>query len=1266
MKNSILCLLLSLIIFLISGHKAKGTDKLTQQISKEIISGLLDENGHHLFKNKINNSDTLPSDAISERYLTGLGTGDQMGYSVAGAGDMNGDGFDDIIAGAPYNDAGGTDAGRVYVYLGGNIFNTVPDLLISGSANYLFGSAIAGAGDVNSDGYADIIIGAPGYNSNSGRAYIYFGGSTLNNVVDVTITGSGTGLRFAASLSTAGDINGDGFSDVMIGVSGFNSNTGRVNIYYGGSPMNSTVDRTITGFAVSNFFGYSLSNAGDFNGDGFSDIIIGSYGYNSNEGRIYLYLGGSMVDTLSDVTVAGSAGSMLGYNISEAGDFNGDGYGDFIGGAPGFSSGFGRAYVYLGNPALTPVSVLIISGENSLDSFGTVVSKAGDYNCDGYDDVIVTSTANNSGTGKAYLYKGGENSDTRPDKYFYGGAAGDNFGYSASECGDINNDGISDFVIGEINSDQNGTNSGRAYVFINSLTGTDLEDLVITGGGTGDELGNNVSDAGDVNGDGFDDVIVGVQNYNGAAGRAYIYFGGGTMDNVPDVTLNGVTAGDRFGTTSGAGDVNGDGFDDVIVGAHGYSGGSYHGRAYIFYGGSSMNSTVDVLLPGASANDRFGFSVSKAGDVNSDGFADVIVGAYGYSGGSNTGRASIFYGGNPMNSSADVTITGPSSGEEFGYSVSGGGDFNGDGYSDVIVGSPNFGGDHTGKATIFFGGNPMNSGSDGILTGASGGDYFGYSVSDAGDVNGDGFSDVISGAFGYNSGIGRAYIYYGGISMNTTSDVSLTGITENDYLGYAVSSAGDVNADGYSDVIAGTIGYNGLEYKGRTYVYFGGISMNNVSDVFMTGEGNDNLFGNNVSGAGDLNADGYSDLIVGAPSYNVHTGRAYIYFSSSTPVIPRISSVKDIPFDQGGFVNLTWQRSGYDADNQNIITGYLIERSPPPGIHGFVWNAVTTVPATYNAQYFYAAPTLSDSLTNNNGVMYFRITAQTSQPAQYWRSNILSGYSVDNLAPFAPSALTANSMVSYVALNWDQNLEADIHHYIIYRNGVEIATSVNSNFDDQYVSEDSTYDYQVAAVDIHGNKSSLSDTATITINQFGSINLSVIMEGFYNSSSNEMSISDTINLYLRNSSSPYALADSSKGVIDKITFTGSFNITNAITGNYYIVIRHRNTIETWSALPVSYTSGSVVNYSFTTSAALAYGNNQKNVDASPVSYGIYSGDVNQDGSVDLTDIVMVYNNAGIFLSGYYVTDLNGDYVTDLTDIIIVYNNSSAFVTKEIP
>ncbi|MCB0729145.1 MAG: choice-of-anchor D domain-containing protein, partial [Ignavibacteriae bacterium] len=181
------------------------------------------------------------------------------------------------------------------------------------------------------------------------------------------------------------------------------------------------------------------------------------------------------------------------------------------------------------------------------------------------------------------------------------------------------------------------------------------------------------------------------------------------------------------------------------------------------------------------------------------------------------------------------------------------------------------------------------------------------------------------------------------------------------------------------------------------------------------------------------------------------------------------------------------------------------------------------------------------------------------------------------------------------------------------------------------------------------------------------INITVIPEGFYNTGTDKLNSKDTVRAYLHAAVSPYVVIDSSVGVIDSVSYTGSFIFANAPSGTYFIRIKHRNTIETWSKSGGEvFTAGSTMNYNFTTSSAQAFGNNMKQVNASPVRFAVYSGDENQNGIVDLSDVVNVSNAASTFSSGYVSSDMNGDKIVDLSDLVITSNNASAFIAAIVP
>ena len=445
------------------------------------------------------NLGSLTTEGIS---ITGVGSGSAAGYSVSSAGDVNGDGFADMLIGAPGNSS---CIGSVYVILGSknstniNLDNPLESRVITITCARIgdqAGYSVSSAGDVNKDGTDDIIIGAPGANI----AYVIFGSHTLNDINlanplgsgGITITGI-SGSNTGYSVSSAGDVNGDGFADILIGAPSYSSQTGIVYLIYGS--YNSTNincatlgsrGTTITGAGGN--AGWSVSSAGDVNGDGFADILIGAPFYSTNTGIAYLIYGGHnktninlanpLESRITTITGAGT-GYETGYSVSSAGDIDGDGKTDMLIGAYGYSSQAGIVYIIYGNSTLANINLA-----NPLGSRVTTIT----------------------GAGSSYYT-----------------------GYSVSSAGDVNGDGKADMLIGAPFA------SGRGSVYIiyggHNLTNIDCASLggsgsIIMGAGTGYQTGYSISSAGDVNGDGYVDMLIGAP-YGGSsnAGKAYLIYG---------------------------------------------------------------------------------------------------------------------------------------------------------------------------------------------------------------------------------------------------------------------------------------------------------------------------------------------------------------------------------------------------------------------------------------------------------------------------------------------------------------------------------------------------------------------------------------------------------------------------------------------------------------------------------------------------------------------------------------------------------------------
>jgi len=411
------------------------------------------------------------------------------------------------------------------------------------------------------------------------------------------------------------------------------------------------------------------------------------------------------------------------------------------------------------------------------------------------------------------------------------------FGYSVANAGDVNNDGYDDAIIGAYLYDNGQTNEGRAYVYLGSATG-----LAATAAWTAESnqtnayFGFSVSGAGDVNNDGYGDVIVGSYLYdNGQTdeGRAFVYLGSATgLATTAAWTAEADLATSWFGyDVAGAGDVNNDGYDDVIVGSPYYANGqATEGRSFVYLGSATgLATTASWTYESNQIDARLGWSVSGAGDVNGDGYGDVIVGGLYYDNGqTNEGRAWAIYGSaTGLAATAAWTAESNQASAVFGSSVSGAGDVNGDGYDDVIVGSYLYDNGQTNEGRVYV----YHGSATGLSTSAAwtaesnqASASSGFAVANAGDINGDGYDDVMVGSYLYDNGQtdeGAVWIYQGsatGLSATAAWQGESDQASAN--YGIAVAGGGDFDGNGYADWIVGAWKYdNGQTDEGRTYAY---------------------------------------------------------------------------------------------------------------------------------------------------------------------------------------------------------------------------------------------------------------------------------------------------------------------------------------------------------------------------------------------------------------------------------------------------------------
>jgi len=494
---------------------------------------------------------------------------------------------------------------------------------------------------------------------------------------------------------------------------------------------------------------------------------------------------------------------------------------------------------------------------------------------------------------------------------------------------------------------------------LSSLNG--VNGFGVSGVNAHDRLGSALASAGDVNGDGFADIIFGVPLGNAVGGTdpgvSYVLFGAASgwsatydltaLSGSNGFSLIGIAHGDEAGFSVSGGDVNGDGFSDLIIGAWNAnrSGNTGAGDTYVVFGAaagfsgsidlSSLNGANGFRLVGVDGDDNSGRSVAFAGDVNGDGYGDIIIGAsqaesvvdaaydnghsYVVFGGADGWAASISLA--TLDGSNGFRIDGYYGDQWSGYTVAGGGDINGDGYDDLLVGSVQGGVSFSGETYVIFGAagardavvslQDLDGDNGFVVPGILNGGFTSRTLSIVGDVNGDGYDDFFIGGAGSADPDGRlnageTYLVFGAASgwpasfnlasLNGANGFRLIGVDIQDGAA-VVGSAGDFNGDGFADLIVGALGgeATGDVNYGETYVVFGAASGFTATFDLASIDGNNGFridgldlndeSGSAVAGVGDVNGDGIDDIIIGANNAytsggTAFSGEAYVVFGA--------------------------------------------------------------------------------------------------------------------------------------------------------------------------------------------------------------------------------------------------------------------------------------------------------------------------------------------------------------------------------------------------
>ncbi len=781
-------------------------------------------------------------------WTTGGGQASAQLNWASSIGDIDGDGYDDTaIALGLFDGAAGVDTGRIEVFLGGP---TGPSAnaawsyegLAAGDRIAYGGSPIAPAGDVNGDGYADLAVTCRDCESplnDEGAAMVFLGGPGGLGATPDWVYATGQAYAEVNLVGPAGDVNADGYSDLVVGSpywDGTSVDEGIVWVFHGSATgLGSTPSWTRLGGTATGLFS-SSGGRFDANGDGFGDLVLGQANHPAggvNAGRASLHLGSASGLSPAPIWTAtgppNTVSAYLGLGLSAGGDADGDGRGDFLLGTSGWStpiSQAGRAELFLGAAGgIDPSPAWVFNGYANNENWGYGAA-FGDVDGDGRAEPLLSAPVypNASFTGRVEWFPL-ESAWPSPGVavFIEGGQAGARLAETPGTAADFDQDGFDDLVVATPLWDAlgSGADAGKVSVFSGGIGGPDgSADWTVAGNQAIEQFGSGMA-AGDFDADGYPDLAIGAALFDGAAGidsgRISVFAGTPAgLAGTASWSFEGATAGEQLGGAATAGDFDGDGYSDLAVRLDGWSNPEVNeGAVAVFLGGpGGLGATWDWLWESDQA-EVFAFQLA-CGDTNGDGFDDLALGLQDWDGTAvDEGRGLVFAGSaSGLGSTPIFDALGGSQGAGMGGSVTTV-DASGDGRAELILGSPVFAND-AGRVWVWPGSpSGPNSGTAYVVDGTG---RFGEALA-GGDFDGDGTPDI---AIGSDTS-GTTHILAGAPGAPGQTVAWSLNTTLPSVPGLSSLAAGDLDGDGASDLATGHGQHGGgLTLQGALEVHLGG------------------------------------------------------------------------------------------------------------------------------------------------------------------------------------------------------------------------------------------------------------------------------------------------------------------------------------------------------------------------------------------------------------------------------------------------------------